>query len=230
MGPSIGAAVEEVVGVHGLRRARPSRPPCVRTRLPTSTTGCRNVRCPSRPCGSGTSERSSSPGELMAPPATTTVPRHHACAGTALLDRAVDRHRHALHRLRTWLCAISRLQRAGLHQQCRAAVERRGDGRHQHRLLGVGGAAHARRNRGSSSRLHVAQDGRGCVCRASRRLSSTARCSAFGRHQPWPDTFRRRSACWNHGDMAASLISGNSKRWRQWSSVGRRACGTNWSS
>ena len=50
---------------------RHRRRPAARTARREITVGCRKVRRPSKPCGSGAFERSSSAGELMAPPAST---------------------------------------------------------------------------------------------------------------------------------------------------------------
>jgi hypothetical protein len=178
------------------------------------------------PCGSGSLDRISSAGELMAPPATTKwrattrVPRTRLGACRSSPPARTARPARALR---------GKFQRLGarLHQQRGATVQRRGNGGHQHRLLGVGGAAHAAGAQVPAA-LDVAQDGRPRRCPACNAPTfsfsllalgapARARCSGAARPAGTRATWPRRSS-----------RAGRSARARRpawpW------ACGRNWSS
>lgn len=90
---------------------------------------------------------------------------------------------------------------ARMHEQARAQRQRRRDRRHQHRLLGVGRAAHAAIAEVPAA-VHVAPDGgRGD---AQRRRATAQQVVVFIGRRGWSLTCRRFSIMANHGAMAST--------------------------
>ena len=89
MGPSIGCRSQEVVASRSSAARRASPRLHGRRSPPTSPPGAGRCARPAGRCGSGAPERSSSAGELMAPPATTTWPATMRVRGASAVPLAL---------------------------------------------------------------------------------------------------------------------------------------------
>ena len=137
--------------------------------LPTRPSGCRKVRLPTMPCGSGTLLRRSSAGVPIAPPAAMNV------FARTLMRRAVGSVPRASRPTQSSAvmrspCCSKRPRPCPRHQR-RTAIQHRGNGRHEHRLLGVGRTAHAA-VADVPAAFHVAPDRAG---RDAQRLRAAAK-------------------------------------------------------